>query len=189
MYWAGPSQASQAEPAGSGEPAVSGGSGEADAADGPMQRALRAAFQSGAPDMRVVAGPEAAQMVQGLLSGDRSQRAAAIETLKQLKASRGMAASGPASQPAPAGPAGPVSAPNPSTFDAISPINTFNSPASTPGPANPGLNSPVGSFSSFSAAGRTDQAERIASLQALRDQGLLSNPDFEAQRQRILDEI
>jgi hypothetical protein len=150
---------------------------------------LRAAFQSGAPDMRVVAGPEAAQMIQGLLSGDRSQRAAAIETLKQLKASRGMAASGPASQPAPAGPAGPVSAPTPSTFDAISPINTFNSPASTPGPANPGLNSPVGSFSSFSAAGRTDQAERIASLQALRDQGLLSNPDFEAQRQRILDEI
>jgi hypothetical protein len=125
-----------ADAASSGDAGLTG-AGETAAADGPMQRALRAAFQSGTPGARVMAGPEAAQMVQGLLSGDRSQRLAAVEALKQLKANRGVAPTGPASQPAPASTVGPSA---PATFDPMGPASpgSFN-PAhpSTPGTFNP----------------------------------------------------
>jgi hypothetical protein len=86
------------------------------------------------------------------------------------------------SSPAPANPYGqgrpgtfdPVGGASPSTFDPVG------------GSATPSTFGPV---SSFSAGSRSDQAERIARLRALRDQGLLSNADFETQRQRIQNEF
>jgi len=243
-----------ADPAGSagaGRP----GSGEA-AAAGPMQQALLAALQNRAAGAQAMAGPEAGQMLQSLMSGDRNQRAAAIAQLRQLRASGGLGAlagglAAQASPPGTASPPSPAGGPAPSTFDpapppaapsTFDPIGSTSSPSSFPQsdqsrfpasnpstfsqPGNPSTFGPIGTpaasskpstfdpigapsasstpstfdpispintfsnpGSSFSGVGGSNKTERIARLQALRDQGLLSNQDFETQRQQIIDEF
>ena len=167
------------------------------------------------PGMHVVGGPEAAQLMQEMFSGDPAQRAAAIEHLRQLRS--GMAAgvtghtaadgipptapgsfttpstfdpvtpSGSFSTPATPGTFGQVTPPSfstPSTFDQVTPPGSFAAPVT---PSTFDAVSPINTFASGSGAG--SPADRIAKLQELRDKGLITAPEFEAQRQRILDEI
>ena len=130
-----------------------------------------------------VSGSAPGPMQQALLAAFQNQ-ASHRQVAARPQAVPGPQVAQPA-HPSTFDPIGPVS--TPSTFDAISPINTYSSQVGPPNPFSPpGVAS---SGSSFSAAGRGDQAQRIASLQALRDQGLLSQLAFESQRQRILDEI
>jgi hypothetical protein len=152
--------------------------------------------QPGAAGMRVVGGGEAAELVQELLSGNATDRAAAIERLKSLRspaAGQANVPAGPADPFTPPGGFNPPPAfgqagafttpPAPSTFD---PVGSFNTP-----PA-PSTFDPVGGFGttgSFGQAGQASAADRIARLQELRDKGLITGPEFEAQRQRILGEI
>jgi hypothetical protein len=184
-----------------------GPAGPAGAAAGPMQQALFTAFGQNGRGIAVTAGPELAQLAQQIRSGDPAQRAAALAELRQRAASGGLMPPGMASPGAPGGfgPAAPAGTPGasgpagafgepgpaPSTFDPVSPINTFNGPVSPAGPGSPGgLGSPPGGLGgSFSAGARTDQAERLTRLKALRDQGLLSLVEYETQRQRILNEL
>jgi Short C-terminal domain len=149
--------------------------------------------QPGAAGMRVAGGGEAAELVQELLSGNATDRAAAIERLKGLRSG----AAGQASVPA--GPANPLTPPGgfnpPPTFDQAGAFTTPPAPStfdpvggfSTP-PA-PGTFDPVGGSGAAGQAGQASAADRIAKLQELRDKGLITGPEFEAQRQRILGEI
>jgi hypothetical protein len=162
-----------------------------------MQQALYAGFGQNGPGIAVSASPEMAQLVQKIRSGDPAQRAAALAELRQRAASGNLPLPGAASpgapggtgpagsaaqagSPAPAGAFG-IPGPAPSPFDPVSPINTFGSPAA---PGQPG-----GLGDSFSAGARTDQAERLTRLKALKDKGLLSLIEYETQRQRILNEL
>jgi Short C-terminal domain len=88
--------------------------------------------------------------------------------------------------------------PAPRTFDQAGAFNTPPAP-STFGqvggfdqPPAPSTFDPVGGFGtagSVGQAGQASAADRIAKLQELRDKGLITGPEFEAQRQRILGEI
>ena len=167
--------------------------------------------QPGVPGMRVVGGGEAAELMQELLSGNATDRAAAIERLRGLRsgaAGQAGAAAGPANPLTPPGGFNPPPAfdqagafstpPAPSTFD---PIGSFSTPPapSTFDPAGgfstppaPSTFDPVGGFGatgSVGQAGQSSAADRIARLQELQNKGLITAPEFEAQRQRILDEI
>lgn len=164
--------------------------------------------QPGAPGMHVGGGGEAAELVQELLSGNATDRAAAIERLKGIRSGAAGQAGVPANPLTPPGGFNPPPAfdqagafntpPAPSTFD---PVGSFNTPPapSTSGPAGgfdqppaPSTFDPVGGFGTTGSAGQAGQssaADRIARLQELQNKGLITGPEFEAQRQRILDEI
>jgi Short C-terminal domain len=85
--------------------------------------------------------------------------------------------------------------PPPSTFDPVGGFNTPPPPStfdpvggfSTPPP--PSTFDPVGGIGTSGSFGQPSAADRIAKLQDLRDKGLITTPEFEVQRQRILDEI
>ena len=122
---------------------------------------------------------------------------------------------GRAGQGSQAGPGGPVgfSSPDaPSTFDAVTPTMpaaTFSSPADAFGTPTSSVGPPGGSVSfssppvpppsfespnpadsfSFGTFGQDSKADRIAALTDQRDRGQLTEQQFQAQRQQILDEI
>jgi len=149
--------------------------------------------QPGMPGMRVVGGGEAAELMQELLSGNAADRAAAIERLKGLRSGAAGQASVPANPLTPPGgfnpppafdpPGGFSTPPAPGTFGQAGGFNT---------PPAPSTFDPVGGFGATGSAGQAGQssaADRIARLQELQNKGLITAPEFEAQRQRILDEI
>jgi hypothetical protein len=102
--------------------------------------------------------------------------------------------------PAGAGGTGPASpaAPPGGFFGQVPPAGGQASPAAPPGGFGPGQPAggpaapPGGFFGQAQQAapdgGGTGQAERLSRLQALHDQGLLSSTEFQAQRQRIIEE-
>jgi hypothetical protein len=193
-------QAASGTPGGMGGGPGPGGMGAPGAAPGPMQQALFTAFGQNGQGIAVTASPEMTQLAQKIRSGDPAQRAAALAELRQRATAGnlplpgmaspgtpgGIGPAGASGSPAPAGTFG-APGPAPSTFDPVSPINTFNSPVSPVSPVIPGH--PGGLGDSFSAGARTDQAERLTRLKALKDQGLLSLVEYESQRQRILNEL
>lgn len=170
-------------------------------------------YQLGAGSSVRVTGADAAPLLEALLGGNpHAQRAAALRAMREARQNpgglmgafaeqaraaqaqaeamraQGLAAPaqdapapapfGAAPTPAPfsAGPAGPAT-PNVARFD------------NTPVPASFGGDPIPASFGGPTMESSTDLAGRIAKLQALHNQGLLSKSEFEAQRKRILDSI
>ena len=153
-------------------------------------------------------GAELQQLAQAMMSGDPAARQAAIERVRQIKADRtGQAAAqptgsstfdpiGPAStaggfndpvretlsQPAAATPysqpaaATPYSQPTPpSPYSQVTPPTSFGSPSA------------FGSFGDGGGAGAGGSQERIAKLQQLFDKGILTESEFQTQRQQVLN--
>jgi Short C-terminal domain len=161
---------------------------------------------------QVVGGADAAPLLNALLGGNsQEQRTAALRALHEARQNpdglmgafaaqvqaaqaqaQGMAAQAqggqvpggavPAPAPFGAGPADP--APNVARFGG-DPV-----PASFGGPVPASFGGPVpASFGGPTTESADDLSSRLAKLQALHSQGLLSKAEFQAQRQRILDSI
>jgi hypothetical protein len=145
------------------------------------------------PGMRVVGGGEAAELMQELLSGNAADRAAAIERLKGLRSGAAGQASVPANPLTPPGGFNPPPAFDPPGGFSTPPApGTFGQAGGFDQPPAPSTFDPVGGFGATGPAGQAGQssaADRIARLQELQNKGLITAPEFEAQRQRILDEI
>jgi hypothetical protein len=172
----------------------------APAAEGlnPMQQALLGSLRHTG-----VSDATAAQVAQGLMSGDHAQRSAAIAALRQIKSGQsapafpafpGATGASPASGSAAPPPTPPTfSSPPPAapTYGSAAPPPTpptFSSP--TVQPVFPASTGPAGTADPFVSSSQAAQNDmRIARLTALRDQGLISNAEFEAQSKQAHEEF
>jgi hypothetical protein len=145
-------------------------------------------------------GEDITGLVHAMMSGDPAAKQAAMERIRQLKeqiSQRAGADAGyraPGSTFDPIGPAetfsGPVTAPPPGQSFAPGSFSQFSSPGQY-GPANPpaSFGAPM-AFDPFGAAtGQGSPEQRIATLQQLLDKGILTESEFQAKRQQIINEI
>jgi hypothetical protein len=157
-------------------------------------------FQVGPTSHHAISPADAAPLLDAILSGDIQGRRAAIEALKQARRDRAGAGPAPFSaqgQPAPfAQPEqGPFSSQSASGPFCAQPSSAPYSSTSTPQPAAFGSQpqpAPFGApFQGEEAALQPvgDPAERLARLQALHDQGLVTYAEFQIQRQRIIESL
>jgi len=154
-------------------------------------------------------GAEISGLAQAMLSGDPAARQAAIERLRQIKAQ----AAGQAAAQTGTGDVGFSGPAAPTTFDPIGPASTagtFGDPVqnSFGQPAAPGsysqatppdpycqMNSPASfgapsAFDPFSGgAGQGTVEDRMAKLQQLYDKGILTESEYQAKRQQIINGI
>ena len=155
-------------------------------------------FQVGPTSHHAINPADAAPLLDAILSGDIQGRRAAIEALKQARRDRTGTAAAPFAgpgQPAPFGQTeqGPFSAQS-----ATGPFSAQTSPApysATPQPAVFGSQPQPAVFGAPFQGEQDplqpvgDPAERLARLQALHDQGLVTYAEFQAQRQRIIESL
>ena len=151
---------------------------------------------------------EVGGLAQAMMSGDPAARQAAIDLLRQIKAQVHEQSAGQTGQPAPStfddiGPAstaGTFGDPVHETFSqppAPSPYNQPTAPSSFSQPSAPssfGQVTPPTSFGSPSSfdsfgggAGAGSSQERVAKLQQLLDKGILTESEFQTQRQQVLN--
>ena len=150
---------------------------------------------AGSASYQVVSGADAAPMLNAILSGDPQERLAAIRALKHAQHEQ---LQHPGGTPAPftdpgtgvgagMGTAAPFSGGSAAPFS--EPAAPFSGGSAAPfsGSAAPfsGSNAPFGEAEAPSA----DPTERLARLQALHDQGLVSLAEYTAQRQRIIESL